>query len=138
MVDISQIVSDFLTRRDTPLYALVAERVYYDSAPRGWRNSNAMVLFDIINEEPPTPTANATWAYVIFYCYGGTDRQSDADAVYRALSDTLLEGGAKVASGELKQANFKGINAAAKEPETGWPVMSVSFRMFCTVADSHV
>lgn len=128
MTDTKQVIWEFLTDGVTALTLLVDDRVWSPSAPPEWLNTEAAVIYDVM--ESAHASGAIQEAVITVNCYGGTTRHSDADEVYRALYDRLH--GAHCAecdSGVLHAAFMETGSVGEKEIETGWPFAAATYRV---------
>ena len=91
MIDVPQLIFEFLTTSGTGLFTLVGNRVWCPlvDANSGWKNETAAIVYHPATESNHgAATAVITGNYV-FKCYGGTKQYTNARAVYRALNDRL-------------------------------------------------
>ncbi len=89
MIDVPQLIFEFLTTTGTGLYTLVGTRVWCPLAKAEWKNETAAIVYHpAIESNHGAATEVITGSYV-FKCYGGTKQYTNARAVYRALNDRL-------------------------------------------------
>lgn len=121
MTSVDQIAYEVLTQTGTALYALVGTRVDFATAPDGFQNSAARVVFR------PEDGEAARWgsAYhersYLFECYGGTNNDwVSAAAVYEALHDLWHDArNVAVASGVLMGGWEEQAGGPLVHPKTG-------------------
>lgn len=120
MINIGDVLVQYLTFSGTPLYALVGERIYL-RAPATFYNDSAMIIAEIDDESAHFSSESYT-ARVMFTCYGGTDFNQDADAVYRALYDRMKMADYTGTAGRLVYARLESGYPGEREAQSEWPI----------------
>lgn len=132
MTDSVRVIWEYLTVSSTTLNALVGFRVWSPEASDKWRNADAAIVYEMVDEERRSLPNNSL--LVNFRCYGGkrTDEKDyshdDARAVYRALVDRLATAdGAATASGTILVCTLETSSQSYGEEETEWPVVECQY-----------
>lgn len=133
MTDSIRVIWEFLTTTGTDLYALTGLRVYSPEAPATFRNDQAAIVYEMLDEERLAEPRNSV--LIAFRCYGGKRANDndyshdDARAVYRALHDRLANAdGAAAASGTILVCRQQTGAQSYGEDDTEWPVVEASYR----------
>jgi len=88
MVDIEQVIYDFLDSTGTDLKELVDENIFVDRVEDFDGATEKGIMFHVKGgtADPDVPLFSPV---VDFFCYGGTNTPDDSKVVYRALHDLL-------------------------------------------------
>ena len=122
MIDSAQVIYGYLTYAGSTLNTLVGNHVWQTRGPKGWQNDSAALIFDIISEGSSHTTGGLELT-VQFDCYGGTNKMTDAKAVYRALNAALsgIALGNVGATGGIALALQTGGDPSTIETGSEWP-----------------
>jgi len=114
----------------TGLYTLCADRIWCPQAKAGWTNTAAAIVFHPSSEVPRIGATDVIRSTFVFKCYGGSDRFTDARAVYRALADRLHDVSTQTATeGNIIIAKQVTANQLPADPDTGYPAHMAIFQI---------
>lgn len=126
MVDKLETFRSFLLEPSALTVALGGDYVAVNRLPAGFDNSHPGILL-----QQETGDAHVSGGevsdVVICRCYGGSNLDSDARAIFRALYDRCLLPGATSA---IKQVFFESDFHGGDDPVTGWPSHVGRFQVF--------
>lgn len=133
MTDSVRVIWEYLTVSGTTLYALTGLRVWSPEAPAAWRNADAAIVYEMVDEERRALPNNSL--LVNFMCFGGKRADAkdyshdDARAVYRALVDRLAAAdGVATASGTILVCTLETSGQSYGQDETEWPMVECQYR----------
>jgi len=133
MTDSVRTIWEFLTVSGTGLNALVQSRVWSPEAPVTFRNEQAAIVYEMLDEERTATPRNSV--IVGFKCYGGKRQDGkdfshdDARAVYLALHDRLNQAdGAAMTSGTILVCAQQTGAQSYGEDDSEWPVVEAQYR----------
>lgn len=129
MIDCNATLYNHLTATTTALYGLVGARIYTPHVPTSFTNSQAAVEF--LRRSGTSQREHETlYPSFQFKCFGGTANVSNAEAVYRALSDVLRSiNNTSVSGGVLLQAQEETMGSTLIDPDSGWPYVVTFWRI---------
>jgi hypothetical protein len=134
VTDSVQVIWEYLTVSGTDLHALIALRAWSPEAPATFKNEQAAVVYELLDEEQRALPNNT--AIVKFLCFGGKRADGkdflhkDARAVYRALHDRLMAAdGVSTASGTILVCTLESAGQDYGLDETEWPVVESQYRI---------
>lgn len=120
MVDVEQVIFEYLDTSGNALHTLIGDNLFVDTT-HGFDGSLEKGLRFRVKGGTTGMYAPLNNPIVDFFCYGGSDTIDDSRAVYRALNDRLhsitnteTESGFIIGSYEIVQ----GQNLV--EPDTNW------------------
>ena len=124
------IVIEYITVEDTPLYTLVGARVARRKTPSGFENTvKQIVVIPTSNgSQPNAPVQSGIYS---FRCYGGSSNSADAEAVSDALYDRLHGASGTTTTGGIVTSWWAG-STLTEDPNTGWPVWLAQFQIETT------